>query len=149
MTENKIGPIENHFRPIKNEIRPTENNFRPIENKIGAIENNFRPSENKLGFPKAKTEPTKIGFVPIKTCFGPIDKIPKIGPDLNKISPQISKIFQIKIGCNFIRINTVVTKFPFDALTQQWNYFRDKIPYSPFFWLALRWPANCSRWSQV
>ena len=117
--ENKIGPIENHFRPIKTKLGLLKNNFRPIKNKIGPIENNFRSSENKLGFPKAKTEPTTIGFVPIKTCFGPIDKIPKIGSDSNKISPQISKIFQIKMGCNFTRISTVVSKFPFDPLTQQ------------------------------
>ena len=110
--KKKIGPIENNFRP-------TENNPRPIENKIGPIENNFRPSENKLGFPKAKIEPTKIGFVPIKTCFGPIDKIQKIGPDSSKIPPQISKIFQVKIGCYFTRVSTVVLKCPFDALTQQ------------------------------
>ena len=65
---------------------------------------------------KAKIEPTKIGFFPIKTCFGTIDKIPKIGPDSSKIPPQISKIFQVKMGCNYTHVTTVVSKFPFDAL---------------------------------
>ena len=41
--------------------------------------------------------------------YWPIDKIPEIGQDSSKVPPRIWKIFQVKIGWDFIQVSTVVT----------------------------------------
>ena len=66
-----------------------------IKTKLGLI---FKPKTDKNWSSKTTRENTETNFSLLKLVLGPLDKIFKNDQDASKAPPQISKIFQVKMG---------------------------------------------------